>query len=221
MSGMQMCPKNTYQDSESMAKSCSRCPNGLQTQLEGATGGHLCLTPPGMELKPGAAMPTACGTGYYKSGWNRDLCFACKGGLTTDGGGAVDADACIVPAGSGIITLANGAQVVVPCIKGFYGSNASNSNSIRQARCMACPANMVTPDVISGVSPAGGYTSSADCVNRPGHGMSALNQISEKCETGSWSAGLSRGECIPCPGGFTTLMEGSTSEDACVVQPGW
>eukprot|EP00775_Hariotina_reticulata_P005606 gene5606-5844_t len=158
----QMCPKNTYQDSESMAKSCKSCPNGLQTQLEGATGVHLCLAPPGMELKPGAAVPTA---------W-------------------------------------------------FHGIDTPNSN-LRVAKCMACPANMVTPDVISGVSPAGGYTSSADCVNRPGHGMSALNQISEKCEIGSWSAGLSRGECIPCPGGFTTLTEGSTSGDACVVQPGW
>jgi hypothetical protein len=74
---MQLCPQNTYQDSdESMAKSCSPCPNGLQTQLEGATGVHLCIAPPGLELKPGAAAPTACETGHYKPGWNLNLCVS-------------------------------------------------------------------------------------------------------------------------------------------------
>jgi hypothetical protein len=91
----------------------------------------------------------------------------------------------------------------------------------RLAKCIACTANMVTADVITGVSPAGGYTSSADCVHRPGYGMNALSQVSEKCEAGTWSAGLSRGDCIACPGGFTTLTDGATSEEACVVQPGW
>jgi hypothetical protein len=46
----------------------------------------------------------------------------------TEGPGAVDADACFVPAGSGVITLQNGTWFVAPCLQGLHGSNTPNSN---------------------------------------------------------------------------------------------
>jgi hypothetical protein len=59
----------------------------------------------------------------------------------------VDADACIVPAGSGVITLSNGAVVVVPCILGFYGANVSSRN-IRWGVVYICVALPASSDII-------------------------------------------------------------------------
>lgn len=72
-----LCPVNTYNDGETLTlgQSCTACPNGLRTKLEGSDGEALCLAPPGYELQSGASVISECANGWFKVDWNRNLCL--------------------------------------------------------------------------------------------------------------------------------------------------
>lgn len=143
----------------------------------------------------------------------------CGTGLKTNDTGSVSKDACLVPAGSGLTSISPLAASA--CVKSSYGVDVDRA-AVANARCAACPLNMFTLDDIEGTgvsSPTDGYTSENDCKVKPGFGTTA--SIVEQCKVGTYNAGLNREPCKPCIAGMTTLAEGATSIDACVIQKGW
>lgn len=210
------CPVNTFSDAENAATSCTPCPNAWRTRDVGATGPALCLAPPGYELREGASAITECDVGFWKDGWNRAPCVACGTNLDTEGTGAVSRDACRVPPGFGVVSLAP--LAVRMCTDGTYGAPVARPATF-SARCVSCPANTATNDTLTGVAATSGWTSEAACLLRPGWGTTAT--MPERCQLGSWNAGGNRLPCTACPSGYTTLQEGSTLAEDCVVQPGW
>lgn len=87
-------------------------------------------------------------------------------------------------------------------------------------RCMPCPGNTATADVITGIPTSSGYTDISDCQPLPGKGFFP-DGVVQPCPVGYWSAGLQQRTCKPCSAAHTTLSEGSNSPKDCVVQPGW
>jgi hypothetical protein len=86
-------------------------------------------------------------------------------------------------------------------------------------RCMPCPTNTATADVITSIPASSGYTDITDCQPLPGRGY-FTDGVVQPCPIGFWSAGLLQRSCKACAA-HTTLSEGSTSPKDCVVQPGW
>ncbi|WIA35695.1 hypothetical protein OEZ86_004101 [Tetradesmus obliquus] len=215
-----LCPPNSYQDGETTQQQCTSCPHGLRTEQAGADGVALCLAPPGMQLLPGDGSISDCPVGSYKEGWNLNPCISCGDGLLTESDGAVSADACYVPPGFGIVRVeGSGAVSAVMCVQGMFGRSAPNYDT-RSTRCMPCPGNTATADVITGIPASSGYTDISDCQPLPGKGFFP-DGVVQPCPVGLWSAGLQQRTCKPCPAAHTTLSEGSTSPKDCVVQPGW
>jgi hypothetical protein len=107
-------------------------------------------------------------------------CLPCGTGLITGGTGAVSRDACLVPAGFGIV--AYNPLVAQPCEKDMYGDSV-NRPAVANARCVSCPLYMYTADTLEGVARAdlpGSplFTSQSDCKVQPGWGTT--NTIPQK-----------------------------------------
>lgn len=213
----QLCPVNTYKDTESSDASCTPCPTGLRTLDEGADGLALCLAPPGYELKEGAESISECEPGYYKEGWNRNPCVPCGEGLITASPGAVSKDACLVPAGWGLESFSP--LVAKKCTNNSYGDSVPRP-AVSSARCLMCSPNMFTLDVLNNVEAAEGYTREQDCKVAPGWGTTNTQDV-VMCPVGTYNAGGNRLPCQPCAQGFTTLGSGKVSDADCVLQPGW
>lgn len=141
----------------------------------------------------------------------------CGKGLATAAVGSVSKDACLVPAGAGLVSLFP--MQATPCVNGSYGDNVDRP-AVAGSRCSTCGPNMFTPDLLEdAVSPAGGYTSEDACKLQPGWGMTQT--MVERCQVGTFNPGKNRLPCESCPNGYTTLGEGKTSRADCVLQPGW
>uniref|UniRef100_A0A383V609 Tyrosine-protein kinase ephrin type A/B receptor-like domain-containing protein n=1 Tax=Tetradesmus obliquus TaxID=3088 RepID=A0A383V609_TETOB len=215
------CPRDTYQDQEIATTTCKACPNEWRTKETGATGVALCLAPPGWQQVAEGANITECPAGSYKADWNRNPCVACGTGLITLSTGSVSKDACLVPAGWGLVSPTEAAK----CDKNTYG-DAVNRTAVANARCTPCPAGMFTLDTLDkrtiGAAPAPAnelYTSESACLVEEGWGTTST--LPQKCPVGTYNAGKNREACMSCGTGWTTVGDGKTSAAACVVQPGW
>ncbi len=212
------CDYNTYQDEEAAVTECKPCPHGWKTKEKGATGVALCLAPPGFELVGTGENDTIteCAEDWYKADWNRNACVKCGTGIITAATGSVSKDACLVPAGYGLVSL--NPMVAEPCKANTYG-HAMDRVAVANARCTACPMNMFTLDVLNNEARVGLYTSEAACLVQPGWGTTST--IPQQCPVGTFNAGKNRLPCQQCPAGMTTEAVEKTSDAACVVQPGW
>eukprot|EP00775_Hariotina_reticulata_P003962 gene3962-4215_t len=194
----------------------TRAPGWL-TKDTGASGVAQCLAPPGWELLPNASTITECAIGFYKSDWNRNPCVGCGPGLITADIGSVGRDACMVPAGWGVVSLFPVMTAKI-CVGNSYG-DAVDRPASAASRCSTCSANMYTLDTLAGEVRTTGYTSESDCKLAPGWGQTAT--LVERCERGTFNPGLNRLPCTLCPNAYTTLGEGRTNISECVIQPGW
>lgn len=90
------------------------------------------------------------------------VCAQCGSGIITLSTGSVSRDACRVPAGWGIRSYYP--LVAQPCTNNSYGI-AQDRPVSSSVRCVSCPPNMHTADVLSGaVLPEGaGYTGETSC----------------------------------------------------------
>ena len=194
---------------------------GWRTKDTKATGVDSCLAPPGYELVSGASNISECAANTFKADWNRNPCVSCGTNLITDGTGAVSKDACLVPAGYGVISLEP--LAAGRCVDNSYGINDTRTAG-PGARCTPCAANLLTgenlPAPLTAAAPAEGYQSEQACVTQPGWGLPTSGQA-ELCPLGTYSVGGTRGPCQQCPGGYTTLETGSTASTACVIVAGW
>lgn len=144
----------------------------------------------------------------------------CGANLITAETGSVSKEACLVPAGYGVISLEPLAAAL--CVDNQYGINDTRP-AVAGARCTPCGANLLTGENLPSLNttaPTTGYQNDQACLTQPGWGL-PTSGVAEQCPLGTWSAGGSRSPCTPCDGGYTTLQIGSTSDDDCVIIPGW
>lgn len=125
-----------------------------------------------------------------------------------------------MPAGAGLVSLSP--LQAAWCTQNTFGQ-ATARPAVASATCTSCPLNTFTADVLSNSTLAGsGYTNASACLLRPGWGLDAPNgTAAAECSVGSFSAGANSTPCTSCPRGYTTSTSGSTSQDACFIQPGW
>jgi hypothetical protein len=112
----------------------------------------------------------------------------CGSGLTTEKLGSVSADACIIPAGWGLIQFTP-EPIAVMCVNGSYGVNSTRA-VVATSRCVLCPPNLFTADQLTNETASQGYVDEQACLVKPGWGMMATGV--EICPVGTYNEGLNR-----------------------------
>ena len=130
-----VCPPDTFRAGEVAGISfasgeipCTPCGNGLVTlpNVTLATTPDACLAPPGYAYSAAmgtvAGMAALCPSNTYNSGYNRQPCISCGGGLLTDATGSTNPEACYTPAGWGsALSAETGAHIASVCPVDTYG----------------------------------------------------------------------------------------------------
>eukprot|EP00775_Hariotina_reticulata_P014240 gene14240-14388_t len=185
------CTGGSAKNPESLPTDCGQ---GLATPNPGAKSRSQCFTEAGWgrrQVRVNGSMtfvsvmcPLGTYNGWYKEGWNRNLCVRCGNYLSTQGNGSTSKDDCLVPIG----------------------------------------ANLYTLDVLTKTNATDGYTSEEACLLKPGWGIGPTGLI-DKCPPGLFNPGYNRAECSSCPSGYMgydiVLDDGEINGTVCVVQAGW
>ncbi|KAK3584841.1 hypothetical protein CHS0354_005699 [Potamilus streckersoni] len=211
----QKCPRHYYQDEEGQSF-CKPCPFKKVTAEEGANSTLMCQNDclSGEEPATGSDAPCRkCVRGTYRTRGKDDNCQPCPAGNTTDRNGSISAADCNV----------------LRCVAGEF---------ISGDRCTPCPLDTYqlmdmpysytncTPCNIT-VGPSYGTmnvrsANTTDCKYFCPAGYENINGTCAPCKRGFYKdhsmPDTRWGSCVPCSDkNRTTDMEGSTSNNSCVI----
>lgn len=197
------------------------CGDNKVTTTQYARSDRECVVLPGYGWAAGNDS-AICEQGLYNPGYNTRRCAPCPGGLTTAVTGVATPSAC--KAAPGYYYLRGKA---IACAKGTYKSSFGNVD------CDSCPDGFTTE------SGAVGKTNQTACSHvLPGYGaplgLGALlgnsTSTASLCPANTYRAGeglydaaadASGLSCTPCPANMQTQATGSSSENSCLVPPGY
>uniref|UniRef100_A0A383W8R7 Tyrosine-protein kinase ephrin type A/B receptor-like domain-containing protein n=1 Tax=Tetradesmus obliquus TaxID=3088 RepID=A0A383W8R7_TETOB len=207
---------------------------GLTTKSARSTRRADCIAQAGYVL-PATAGGEAqeCTGSTYAPAFNRlRTCLPCQSGLAAPDGytGAHDnkLDVCQVPPGK-FWEL----NVVRDCPKGLYREEFVRTDNKTSIACLSCPEGWTTQNIgtprrsLCNVLLPGYQVIGAD--NATSVNGNPLNTTADDfnppatqfCPVGYYADGTAGFACVRCPYQATTLKNGSTSADDCVVPPGY
>ncbi|XP_019642606.1 PREDICTED: uncharacterized protein LOC109483908 [Branchiostoma belcheri] len=201
------CPEDTYQVHWEQT-SCTECPPGRGTRLQGATSPDLCEVKcnQGQFSETGFEPCTLCPKGSFQNRTGQTTCLDCNASLTTTSSGSTSSKQCREPCHAGYYFFASGTSdegECSPCPKGYFLPRPRDPRE-EMRKCMKCPFGQTTSSV--------GATSSDDCGMscRPGSYSDSGLLPCTPCTNGTYQPEEGMKQCMTCPNGTKTETEGST-----------
>uniref|UniRef100_A0A383VQR0 Tyrosine-protein kinase ephrin type A/B receptor-like domain-containing protein n=1 Tax=Tetradesmus obliquus TaxID=3088 RepID=A0A383VQR0_TETOB len=207
---------------------------GLTTKSERSTRRADCIAQAGYVLPATAgAAAQECTGSTYAPAFNRlRTCLPCQSGLAAplDYSGAHDDKLAVCQVPPGKFWELN---VVRDCPKGLYREEFVRTDNKTSIACKSCPEGWTTKNIgtplksLCNVLLPGyqvtGATNATTVNNLPVDTNSTTFDppATEFCPVGFYADGTAGFACVRCPYQATTLKNGSTSADDCVVPPGY